>query len=313
VQEIPGLAEYLTRNPDLLRDFFWTDGMIRVSGREYNGLLESPCYKGGNFSCLSCHSMHESNPDDQLARNRTGNGACTQCHEQFRDETPLAGHTRHLAGSSGSECYNCHMPHTSYGILKAIRSHQISSPRVTDDLSAGRPNACNLCHLDKSLDWTADYLEKWYGQQKPALADNILNVSHAVRLALSGDAGQRVLAAWHLGWSPALEVSHTNWVAPILGQLLDDPYAAVRYVAERSLKRNTELVGWDYDYTLDPQKRQPARGTVWESWARRTEAALIPESKSRLLLVWPKDLAAQQEAYNPWLRLRDDRPVRLRE
>src|ERR1041384_8704306 len=24
------------------RDFFWSDGMVRVSGRDYNGLLESP-------------------------------------------------------------------------------------------------------------------------------------------------------------------------------------------------------------------------------------------------------------------------------
>ena len=313
VQEIPGLADYLSRNPDLLRDFFWSDGMSRVSGREYNGLLESPCYKGGKFSCLSCHSMHESNPDDQLARNRTGNGACTQCHEPFRAEDRLTAHTRHLAGSSGSDCYNCHMPHTSYGILKAIRSHQISSPRVTDDLGAGRPNACNLCHLDKSLGWTTDHLEKWYGQQKPAVAENALNVSHAVRLALSGDAGQRVLAAWHFGWSPALGVSGTNWVAPILGQLLDDPYAAVRFVAERSLQNSTAWVGGDYDYTLDPQQRQPARGRVWESWARQPEAATIPESESSVLLVWPKNLPAQQEAFNQWLRLRDDRPVRLRE
>lgn len=313
VQEIPGLADYLSRNPDLLRDFFWSDGMNRVSGREYNGLLESPCYQGGQFSCLSCHSMHESNPDDQLARNRTGNGACTQCHEPFREGDRLTAHTRHLAGSSGSDCYNCHMPHTSYGILKAIRSHQISSPRVTDDLSAGRPNACNLCHLDKPLGWTADYLEKWYGQQKPALAENAMNVSHAVRLALSGDAGQRVLAAWHFGWSPALEVSQTNWVAPVLGQLLDDPYAAVRFVAERSLQKNTAWVGGDYDYTLDPQQRQPARRRVWESWARGPEAATVPESRSPLLLVWPKNLRAQQEAFNQWLRMRDDRPVRLRE
>jgi len=140
-----------------------------------------------------------------------------------------------------------------------------------------------------------------------------MNISDAVRLALSGDAGQRVLAAWHLGWSPALEISRTNWVAPILGQLLDDPYAAVRCVAERSLKQTTQPVGWNYDYTLNPQQRQPARQRVWESWVGQADAAATPESKSHQLLVWPKDLEAQQEAFDPWLRLRDDRPVRLRE
>jgi len=60
--QISGLADFLARNPDVLRDFFWPDGMVRVSGRDYNGLIESPCYRGGRFSCLSCHSLHESDP-----------------------------------------------------------------------------------------------------------------------------------------------------------------------------------------------------------------------------------------------------------
>ncbi|HWE31538.1 MAG TPA: multiheme c-type cytochrome, partial [Polyangia bacterium] len=42
---------------------YWSDGMVRVSGREYNGLIGSPCYRRGKLSCLSCHSMHESEPD----------------------------------------------------------------------------------------------------------------------------------------------------------------------------------------------------------------------------------------------------------
>ena len=36
-------------------------------------------------------------------------------------------------------------------------------------LATGRPNACNLCHLDKTLGWTAQYLEQWYGVTRPAL------------------------------------------------------------------------------------------------------------------------------------------------
>src|SRR5437867_7540012 len=181
--------------------------MIRVSGREYNGLLESPCYKGGKFSCLSCHSMHESEPDAQLSARGKGNQACTQCHQRFSDEPEATAHTHHRAASSGSQCYNCHMPHTSYGILKAIRSHQISSPRVADDLATGRPNACNLCHLDQPLAWTANRLADWYRHSAPNLSEDQTQVANAVRLALAGDAGQRILIAWHLGWEPALEVA----------------------------------------------------------------------------------------------------------
>ncbi|HET6408369.1 MAG TPA: cytochrome c3 family protein, partial [Chthoniobacteraceae bacterium] len=240
---IPGLAQYLARNPDILRDFFWSDGMIRVSGREFNGLIESPCYKGGKFSCLSCHSGHDNQPDDMLATRGKGNTACLQCHEKFNEPRQLTAHTRHGANSSGSECYNCHMPHTTYGVLKGIRSHQISSPRVTDDLQTGRPNACNLCHLDQTLNWTAQHLKAWYNQEVPQLPQQGRGTSHAIRLALAGDGGQRALVAWHFGWPPAQQASGTNWVAPLLGQLLDDPYAAVRIVAERSARSLDLLPG----------------------------------------------------------------------
>ncbi|MDB4808250.1 cytochrome c family protein, partial [Verrucomicrobia bacterium] len=37
---------------------FWPDGMVRVTGREYNGLLDTACFQRGKMSCLSCHSMH---------------------------------------------------------------------------------------------------------------------------------------------------------------------------------------------------------------------------------------------------------------
>ena len=42
---------------------FWSDGPVRVSGREYNGLIESPCFKQGELSCLSCHAMHQDEDD----------------------------------------------------------------------------------------------------------------------------------------------------------------------------------------------------------------------------------------------------------
>src|SRR5947207_14261893 len=64
IDAIPGLKEYLAKNPDLLRDFFWPDGMLRVSGREFNGIIESPCYKTGRVSCVSFHSLHETEQDD---------------------------------------------------------------------------------------------------------------------------------------------------------------------------------------------------------------------------------------------------------
>jgi predicted CXXCH cytochrome family protein len=310
VGTIPGLTNYLARNPDILRDFFWPDGMIRVSGREFNGLVESPCYKGSKFSCLSCHSGHDNQPDDMLAPRGRSDTACLQCHQEYSEPTQLTAHTRHTVNSSGSECYNCHMPHTTYGVLKAIRSHQISSPRIRDDLETGRPNACNLCHLDQTLPWSAQHLKAWYGHELPELPEQGNAVSYAVRLALSGDAGQRALIAWHLGWPSAQQTSETNWFGPVLGQLLDDPYAAVRLVAERSA-RILNLVPENYDYTVAPSQRGPAREGTWEKWMQ-SEVILSPQREAQLL-AWPRDPDRQRRAFEEFLISRDQRHVRLRE
>jgi predicted CXXCH cytochrome family protein len=313
---IPGLTAYLARNPEIMRDFFWSDGMIRVSGRELNGVMESPCYKGGKFSCLSCHSGHDSEPDDLLTPAGRTSAACLQCHEKFTDQSQLTTHTRHSPASSGSDCYNCHMPHTTYGVLKGIRSHQITSPRVQDDTQTGRPNACNLCHLDQTLDWTAQHLKAWYGQEIPQILGPKKSASHAVRLALTGDAGQRAIIAWHLGWSPAQNVSGTNWITPLLGQLLDDPYAAVRLVAERS-SQSFGLPLENYDFTLQPSLRSSMRERLWNVWLESveknpTDHSFSPDSQVRLLLS-PADLERQRQAYEELLGWRDHRPVRLRE
>lgn len=64
--------------------------------------------------------------------------------------TEVTRHTLHGAGSAGSDCLNGHMPHTSYALFRAIRSHQIASPGVAASARYGTPNACNLCHLDRT-------------------------------------------------------------------------------------------------------------------------------------------------------------------
>ncbi len=309
----PWLHSVLEKNPDILNDFFWSDGMIRVSGREYNGLIESPCYKGGQFSCLSCHSMHKSEPDDQLAHDRHTDKACVQCHTRFQMGAEVTAHTHHRAGSTGSACYNCHMPHTSYGVLSAIRSHQVSSPRVADHLATGRPNACNLCHLDKSLAWTSQNLAAWYGHPMPELQEEQSTLSESVRLGLGGDAGQRVLFAWHFGWEPALQISGRTWIPPVLAIQLDDPYAAIRCVAERSLRRVEDpLVPVGYDYTSDPETRPEASRSIIQSWALKTTASTnlaIPAST----WVDPGNPMKMRERFGRLESQRNGRPVRLRE
>lgn len=285
--------------------YFWKDGMVRVSGREYNGLLETPCYQRGELSCLSCHSMHGSDPNDQLNDALSGNAACVQCHKEIGND--VSQHTHHDVNSSGSLCYNCHMPHTTYGLLKAIRSHQIDSPNVAAKLQTGRPQACNLCHLDKTLGWTAEHLNSWYSQPIPELTTEQKTVSATVVDLLSGDAGQRAIAAWHMGWQPAQAASGQSWLAPYLGQLLEDPYAVVRYIAFQSLKTLSSFESFDYDFASGVMHKGKADQVQQEWQQSKTNSTPNPA-----ILIDERGVLMRDRILNI-LRKRDERPVDLLE
>ena len=304
----PWMKELLQQEPNYLRDRFWSDGMVRVSGREFSGLVESPCYQKGDLSCLSCHTMHHGDPDAQVTEPKDSNESCLPCHEPIRAK--LEQHTHHPAASAGSLCYNCHMPYTTYGLLKAIRSHQIDSPTVSKTLETGRPNACNLCHLDKSLGWTADNLKRWYRQPMPALDAEQKTLSSAATMLLRGDAGQRALMAWSMGWSPARKTSGEEWLAPYLGQLLEDPYPAIRYIAYRSLRRLPGFQNLPYDYIGSSAQFATAHQQVDSIWQKGRPTQPTP---ARELILMKPNLNLDRDAFNRLLRQRDDHPMDMHE
>jgi Cytochrome c552 len=289
----PTMQALLADDRSFLRDSFWSDGKVRVSGREYNGLIESPCFfrasdAARTLSCFSCHTMHQTTDDarpvgvwadDQLGRDMDSDRACTQCHEPIAAN--VTAHTRHQAGSSGSSCYNCHMPYTTYGLLKTIRSHTVSSPSATESVQTGRPNACNLCHLDKTLRWTSDALERWFGAPAAPLSADEESVAAAILWALRGDAGQRAILAQAFGWAPAQQASGTGWMAPYLAQLLNDPYDAVRFIAARSIRTLAGFPSLQYDFIAPERQRRQAQAQAMAIWDRnrtqdrRREAQLL--------------------------------------
>ncbi len=291
-----------------IRDAFWPDGTVRVSGREYNGLVESPCYRnatdpGRTLSCSSCHTLHKKDDDrrslsawadDQLSvfgsvadgaagsAPSTSNAPCLQCHEPMRaNPTP---HTHHAANSAGSSCYNCHMPYTTYGLLKTIRSHTIGSPSVRESVEAGRPNACNLCHLDRTLEWTGDALQRWYKTPTFPLGDDERDVAASVLWLLTGDAGERAIVSQAMAWPPAQEASGADWMAPYLAQLLDDPYDAVRLGAARSLATLPGFNAFSVAVVAPPTARRQAQLRTMATWDRVRQR---PGRQARELLMTP--------------------------
>jgi len=294
--DTPTMKRLLDEDVNFVRDIFWSDGMVRSTGREYNGLIDSPCYRNARddqhrLTCFSCHSMHRVPgdarsdadwADDQLKPEAEGNAACVQCHSAIGER--LAAHTHHRAESSGSSCYNCHMPHTTYGLLKTIRSHQISSPSVQASLTTGRPNACNLCHLDKTHQWTAEYLEQWYNTPPPSsMSEDDRTVAASLVSLLKGDAGQRAIIAQAFGQPAAQRASGTDWMAPYVGLLLNDSYDAVRYIAARSLKTLPGYESFAFDFVGPPNERAANQRRALGLWRDMRARAGARPGEPRLL------------------------------
>jgi predicted CXXCH cytochrome family protein len=297
---------------------FWSDGTCRSGGREYLGLIASPCYQPAEsapagkrqITCLSCHSMHNAPANDQLKPLATTNTACNQCHPRFQDPAELTAHTHHPANNPGSQCYNCHMPHVSYALFTAIRTHQVINPQVKPTGPDSRPNACNLCHLDRTLAWTAKHLTRWYDQPEVKLPEADRGVSAALRWLLAGDAAQRVITAWHFGWQPAREASGTDWILPRLAHVLDDPYPAVRFVGWQSLKSLPGLAAFSYDFDGTGAHRRKVIGQLLNAWSgsvaggkHRPDAALLSRP----------DGGVDSRRLQQLRKTRDDRPIEIYE
>ena len=318
----PTMLDFLEQDPEFVRGSFWADGMVRVSGREYNGLIDSPCFRDATepeqtLSCFSCHTMHKTADDPrpietwsdthQVSSNGNTNDACLQCHATIAPD--VSAHSNHADDSPGSRCYNCHMPYTSYGLLKAIRSHTVSSPSVAESIDIGRPNACNLCHLDRTLAWTGTALNEWYGAPEPELNDNEAGVAASLLWMLKGDAGLRALTAWSLGWAPAQDASGTSWMVPHLAELLNDRYEAVRYIAYRSLRSLPNYAEYDYDYLAEQPERVERVLPILQAW----RASLLARQRRDPELLVDADGVLRADMMRALFYLRDNRRLFLRE
>ena len=298
------------RNPDFFRSRFWDNGTVLAGGREFTALAVTGCYREGTLSCVSCHSMHQSDPSDQLKPGMDGPQACTQCHDEPQYTTAVAQHTHHAAESTGSNCLNCHMPHTTYALFSAIRSHQIARPDLAGSVQHGVPNACNLCHLDQTLAWTQRHLVEWYGYEPLPMTTEQAQIAASLVWMLKGNAAQRIITAWHTGWAPALAASGDDWLAPFVSRLLEDPYGVVRYVAEHALRKQPGFAEWKFNFLAPPAELAASGAEVRDAWRQRQAS---PPSRTGKSVLINGDGQAVDAAVDWLLQHRDNRPVSIKE
>lgn len=126
------------------------DGTALRNSSEALDLGASPCTTA---RCTDCHDPHRA---DSRADEARAIAACTHCHDSLADATAARAHAG--KGHEGVTCLDCHMPKIVMGIDRFVRTHRISSPNNPALLAEGAPNACNVCHLDRSTRWTAEAL-----------------------------------------------------------------------------------------------------------------------------------------------------------
>lgn len=215
--------------------------------------------------------MHEGDVKGQIKPENLTDKACLNCHQRYSQPAQLAAHTGHKAESIGSRCYDCHMPRVVYGVMTFHRTHDITVPDPQLTVSQNVPNACNQCHLDKSVNWAiAASKQFWphqFGNAQPS-QDEIFNQPEGVRALFAGDALTRAMAAEALGRAGTMKPDQ-NWATPFLIEAFNDNYPIVRFFAANGLAATTLPGGVKLpkpDYLSSEVSRQSAFEQWWAAY-----------------------------------------------
>jgi predicted CXXCH cytochrome family protein len=239
---------------------FWANGSPRLTAYEYQGVLRSRCFTAGDqtnrINCLTCHTMHGGDPKGQITDEHRGNKPCLSCHQQYATTDALVNHTRHQADSTGSHCYACHMPRVVYGVMSVHPTHEITDPAPQLTATEALPNACNQCHLDKSVNWAIRESKRLWPDKYAAIApspDSQFELPEGPRALFAGDALTRALAAEAMGGGGPMQPD-SKWAAPFLVEAFADNYPVVRFFAANGLSAGK----WNLpkpDYLGTPESR----------------------------------------------------------
>jgi len=143
---------------------YYPDGRDLGENYTYTSWLMSPCLRQGKLDCLHCHTS--SGRYRFTAENP--NGACLPCHQER--VANAEAHSHHKAGTPGGNCIDCHMPKTRFANMNRS-DHSMLPPTPAATLKFQSPNACSLCHKEKSASWADAKVRRWHKRdyQRPVL------------------------------------------------------------------------------------------------------------------------------------------------
>ena len=148
------LDNYIPETPTT--ENYFPDGQFHNEDYEYGSFTQSKMYHR-DVKCNNCHNPHSGKLKLE------GNKLCLQCH-QPKYNSPE--HYFHETNTAAAECISCHMPSRIYMGADTRRDHSMRIPRPDQSVKYNTPNACNQCHSNKTSQWSADAIIKWYGKER---------------------------------------------------------------------------------------------------------------------------------------------------
>ncbi len=159
----PGRLLADTHRPALLEEgLYYADGQMREEVYNWGSFLQSRMYAKG-VTCSDCHEPHTQKV--KVGRD----DVCSSCHQPERFATRK--HHFHREKGKGASCVACHMRTETYMVVDPRHDHSFRAPRPDLTVALGgqhAPNACNDCHRDRTAEWAARAVSRWYpgGQQE---------------------------------------------------------------------------------------------------------------------------------------------------
>jgi predicted CXXCH cytochrome family protein len=240
----------------LEQGLYYADGQMRDEVYNYSSFKQSKMFAAG-VACSDCHDPH-------TAKLRVaGDGICLQCHAPEK-YAAASSHSHHEALNPPLACASCHMPVRTYMVIDRRHDHSFRIPRPDLSAKLGTPNACNDCHADKSPEWAAAAVERWFGPNR----EGFQNYAEAFHAAWNGSADAAALlgnVASNQDTPAFARASALTDLAPYLptsaAELvrtgLKDPDPMVRIGALAMLENVPPSQIWPY---VSPLLSDPSRG-----------------------------------------------------
>ena len=220
-------------NPD-----YYPDGRDLGENYTYTSWMMSPCVKSGKLDCFHCHT---SSGRYKFKAEEKANQACMPCHKDKVNNSEA--HSHHKPDSPGNRCVSCHMPTTEFARMRRS-DHSMLPPSPAATIAFKSPNACNLCHKDKTPQWADEWVRKWRPRDFQA---RVLYRARLIDAARKRDWSKlpqmldyvtskdrdEIFAASLIR---LVRVSGDQRVAPALLKAIEDPAPLVRSAAAEALQ-----------------------------------------------------------------------------